>query len=291
MNKQMTAADVVARLRDGMTIGFGGWGPRRKPMAIVREILRSELKDLTVVAYGGPEVGMLCAAGKVKKLVFGFATLDAIPLEPWYRKIRESGGLELMELDEGMFQWGLRAAGMRLPFLPTRCGLATDVVRLNPELKTIQSPYADGEQLLAMPALKLDAAILHVNVADRLGNTLVTGPDPYFDHLFARAADACYVSAERVEARLELDAAQARFNTFERYLVSGVVEAPCGAHPTSCPSDYGWDMSHFKRYVASAAEPGGWQAYMDEFVLAGEAAYQSRNGGIERMAGLPLPVF
>jgi glutaconate CoA-transferase subunit A len=131
-----------------------------------------------VVAYGGPEVGMLCAAGKVKKLIFGFATLDAIPLEPWYRKIRESGSLELMELDEGMFQWGLRAAGMRLPFLPTRCGLATDVTRHNPDIKTIQSPYADGELLLAMPALKLDAAILHVNVADRLGNTLVTGPDP-----------------------------------------------------------------------------------------------------------------
>ena len=81
MNKQMTAADAVGQLRDGMTIGFGGWGPRRKPMAIVREILRSDVKDLTVVAYGGPEVGMLCAAGKVKKLVFGFATLDAIPLE------------------------------------------------------------------------------------------------------------------------------------------------------------------------------------------------------------------
>ncbi len=67
MNKQMTAADVVGQLRDGMTIGFGGWGPRRKPMAIVREILRSDVKDLTVVAYGGPEVGMLCAAGKVEK--------------------------------------------------------------------------------------------------------------------------------------------------------------------------------------------------------------------------------
>ena len=88
MNKLMTTADVVAQLRDGMTIGFGGWGPRRKPMAIVREILRSDLKDLTVVAYGGPEVGMLCAAGKVKKLIFGFATLDAIPLEHWYRKVR-----------------------------------------------------------------------------------------------------------------------------------------------------------------------------------------------------------
>ncbi|WP_068636479.1 CoA transferase subunit A [Thauera butanivorans] len=291
MNKQMTAADVVARLRDGMTIGFGGWGPRRKPMAIVREILRSDLKDLTVVSYGGPDVGMLCAAGKVRKLIFGFATLDAIPLEPWYRKVRETGALELMELDEGMWQWGLRAAGMRVPFLPTRCGLATDVTRLNPELKTIRSPYDDGEVLLAMPALKLDAALVHVNVADRLGNTLILGGDPYFDHLVARAADACYVSAERVEERLALAPEQARFNTFERYLVKGVVHAPGGAHPTTCAPDYGWDMSHFKRYVASAAEEGGWQAYMDEFVSPGEAAYQAANGGIERMGALPLPVF
>lgn len=291
MNKQLTAADAVAQLHDGMTIGFGGWGPRRKPMAIVREILRSSVKDLTVVAYGGPEVGMLCAAGKVKKLVFGFATLDAIPLEPYYRKAREAGELELLEVDEGMFQWGLRAAGMRLPFLPTRCGLATDVTRLNPELKTIQSPYADGEVLLAMPALNLDVAFLHVNVADRLGNTLVTGPDPYFDHLFARAAQQCFVSCEKLEERLELTAEQARGNTFERYLVTGVVHAPFGAHPTSCPSDYGWDMSHFKRYVASSQEEGGWQAYVDEFVAPGELAYQDKNGGAERLGALPMPVF
>lgn len=292
MNKQLTAADAVAQLRDGMTVGFGGWGPRRKPMAIVREILRSDVKDLTVVAYGGPEVGMLCAAGKVKKLVFGFATLDAIPLEPWYRKCREAGQLtELMELDEGMFEWGLRAAGMRLPFLPTRCGLATDVLTHNPELKTVQSPYADGEVLLAMPALNLDVAFLHVNDADRLGNTLVTGPDPYFDHLFARAAQQCFVSCERLHERFALTAQEARNNTFERYLVTGVVHAPFGAHPTSCPSDYGWDMSHFKRYAASAAEEGGWQAYVDEFVNAGESAYQEKNGGAERLGKLPLPVF
>ncbi|WP_439861879.1 CoA transferase subunit A [Pseudomonas sp. MBLB4136] len=291
MNKQLTAADAVAQLRDGMTIGFGGWGPRRKPMAIVREILRSSVKDLTVVAYGGPEVGMLCAAGKVKKLVFGFATLDAIPLEPYYRKAREAGELELLEVDEGMFQWGLRAAGMRLPFLPTRCGLATDVVKLNPQLRTVASPYDDGEVLLAMPALSLDVAFLHVNVADRLGNTLVTGPDPYFDHLFARAAQQCFVSCERLEDQLQLTAEQARFNTFERYLVTGVVHAPYGAHPTSCPSDYGWDMSHFKRYVASSQEEGGWQAYVDEFVSPGEQAYQDKNGGAERLGALPLPVF
>ncbi len=65
MNKQMTATEVVAQLEDGMTVGIGGWGPRRKPMALVREILRSALKDLTIVSYGGADVVMLCAAGKV----------------------------------------------------------------------------------------------------------------------------------------------------------------------------------------------------------------------------------
>src|SRR6185369_6520173 len=78
LDKRMTAKDVVASLRDGMTIGIGGWGPRRKPMALVREIMRSPVKDLTIVAYGGPDVGMLLAAGKVKKVIYGFVSLDAI---------------------------------------------------------------------------------------------------------------------------------------------------------------------------------------------------------------------
>ena len=85
LDKRMTAADIVGELRDGMTLGIGGWGPRRKPMALIREILRSNLKDLTVVAYGGADVGMLCAAGKVKKLVFAFVSIDAIPLDRRHR--------------------------------------------------------------------------------------------------------------------------------------------------------------------------------------------------------------
>ncbi len=291
MNKLMNLSDVVGQLRDGMTVGFGGWGPRRKPMAIVREILRSDIKELTVVAYGGPEVGMLLAAGKVKKLVFGFATLDAIPLEPYFRKAREAGFVDVMELDEGLFQWGLRAAGMRVPFLPARAGLATDVLTHNPQLRTVTSPYDDGEVLLAMPALELDVTFVHVNRADRLGNTLVTGGDAYFDHLFARAAKQCFVSAEQVEERLSLDAETARFNTFERSLVTGVVEAPQGAHPTTCAPDYGWDMQHFKDYVASAGEEGGWQRYLATYVNCDDATYRERNGGAERLARLPLPIF
>jgi glutaconate CoA-transferase subunit A len=292
MNKQLNAQAVVAQLRDGMTIGIGGWGPRRKPMALIREILRSDLKDLTIVSYGGPDVGMLCAAGKVKKLVYAFVSLDAIPLEPYFRKARESGQLQVSEFDEGMLQWGLRAAGMRMPFLPTRVGLATDVVTRNPELKMIRSPYEDGENLLAMPAIRLDAALLHVDVSDYLGNTQIHGPDPFFDDLFARAAERCYVSCERLVERIDqAEDGNPKFNTFERYLVNGVVHAPGGAHPTSCAPSYGWDMDHLKRYVSSATEEGGWARYMGDFVVGTEENYQHRIGGAGRLAALPLPIF
>ena len=291
LNKEMKAADAVAQLHDGMTLGIGGWGPRRKPMTLVREILRSPLRDLTVVSYGGPDVGMLCAAGKVKKLIFAFATLDAIPLEPYYRKARESGVLQVEEYDEGMFEWGLRAAGMRMSFLPTRVGLATDVLAKNPRLKTIKSPYDDGEVYVAMPALKLDAALIHVNECDRLGNTLVRGHDTFFDHLFARAADKCFVSTEVLHDKLELNADAAKQNPFERYLITGVVHAPGGAHPTYFGPNYGWDMEHFKRYNASATEENGWEKYVEEFIKDGEAAYLAKAGGADRINKLKLPAF
>ncbi|MEW2036758.1 CoA-transferase, partial [Streptomyces sp. NPDC005534] len=90
-DKTMSAQDVVGRLESGMTLGIGGWGSRRKPMALVRALLRSGITDLTVVAYGGPDVGLLAAAGRIRKLVTAFATLDSIPLEPHYRAARERG--------------------------------------------------------------------------------------------------------------------------------------------------------------------------------------------------------
>jgi glutaconate CoA-transferase, subunit A len=292
LDKTLSAAAVMSTLRDGMTIGIGGWGPRRKPMALIRALLRSPLKDLTIVAYGGPDVGMLCAAGKIKKLIYGFVSLDAIPVEPWFRRARESGSIEARELDEGLLQWGLRAAGMRLPFLPTRVGLATDVMTVNPEFRTVRSPYQDGELLLAMPALQLDAALLHVDRADRLGNVQTLGPDPYFDEQFARAATHTYVSCEELCERLDLEHSDAaRLNTVERSYITGVVPARFGAHPTSNPPAYGWDMEHLKAYCALATEAGGWQRYSSEFLQGSEDEYLTRVGGAGRLSRLAAPVF
>ena len=87
----LTPDEIVAELRDGMTIGIGGWGSRRKPMALVRAILRSPLRDLTIVSYAGPDVGLLLASGQARRVVTGFASLDSIALEPHFRRARQAG--------------------------------------------------------------------------------------------------------------------------------------------------------------------------------------------------------
>jgi glutaconate CoA-transferase subunit A len=289
LDKQITFDDAVARLSDGMTIGIGGWATRRKPMALVRAIVRSDLCDLTIVSYGGPDVGMLAAAGKLRKLIFGFVSLDHFPLDPHFRAARQSGALEVLELDEGMLHWGLRAAAMRMPFLPTRAGLATGIATQG--FRTVTSPYDDGEEFIAMPALKLDAALLHVHRADRRGNTLILSPDPFFDDLMARAAADVIVSTEQLVATEALDLpAMARFHPFERSAVAAVVEAPFGAHPTAATPDYGIDMAHLKTY-ADAGTADGWAAYRTKFVDIDPDAYLAAVGGASHVGALSAAIY
>lgn len=262
----MTEAEVVSRLRSGMTIGIGGWGSRRKPMSLVKEIVKSDLRDLTIVSYGGPDVGLLCAAGKVKKVIFGFVSLDSIPLDPHFRAARQNGAIEVEEYDEGMLQWGLQAAGIRVPYLPTRAGLGSDVMTVNPHLKTIVDPY-EGETLVAMPAIPLDAALVHMNRADIHGNAQYLGPDLYFDDLFCLAAENAYVSAERIVPTAELsENAHPATIRIPRLLVSGVVEAPGGAHFTSCVPDYERDEQFQREYVAAAKDPAQWQQWLNRYL-------------------------
>lgn len=270
-SKRMTEDQVVAQLRSGMTIGIGGWGSRRKPMSLVRAILRSDLTDLTIVSYGGPDIGLLCAAGKVKRAVYGFVSLDSIPLEPHFQNARKAGAIEATEWDEGMVQWGLYAAAARLPFLPTRAGLGSDVMRVNPDLKTVKSPYGD-EELLAVPALHLDAALVHLNVADERGNAAFHGPDLYFDDLFCQAAEKAYLSCERIVPTDELG--ELTRKRIARWMVAGVVEAPNGAHFTSCEPDYPRDEIFQKEYATAAKDPQLWAAFEQRFLSGDEAAYQ-----------------
>jgi glutaconate CoA-transferase subunit A len=171
--------------------------------------------------------------------------------------------------------WGLLAAACRLPFLPTRAGLGSDVLRVNPELRTVRSPYPDAEELVAVPALALDVALVHMNRADAGGNGQYLGPDPYFDDLFCLAARRAFVSCERVVPTSDLlEGGPPQSLLLNRAMVAGVVEAPGGAHFTSCVPDYERDEEFQRRYVAAAGSPEAWVRFRAEFLDGDEASYQ-----------------
>ncbi len=294
-SKLTTEDEVVAELASGMTIAIGGWGSRRKPMSLVRAILRSDLTDLTIVTHGGPDLGLLCAAGKVRRAVYAFVSLDSIPLEPHFRRAREGGSIEDEPLDEGLFHLGLQAAAWRVPFLPSRVGLGSDLRRDNPRLRTVRSPFphgdgdraggdggdgdGDGEELVAMPAFRLDAALCHLNRADERGNAMYLGPDLYWDDLMLQAAPTGrrFVSTERVVPTADLAGEgcvhQLRIS---RMMVDGVVLAPGGAHFTSCQPDYGRDEAFQQQYAASAGSSEAWESFRAAWIDLPEADYQRK---------------
>ena len=277
--KLITEQDVVAQLADGMTIGIGGWGSRRKPMSIVRAIARSDLRDLTVVSFAGPDLGLLCAAGKVARALYPFVSLDSIALEPHFRVARQSGAIEDVPWDEGMFLLGLQAAAWRVPFLPTRVGLGSDLLVHNTMLKTVASPFDDRMELVAVPALCLDAAICHLNVSDARGNAAFLGPDLYFDDLFLRAATARrFISVERVVETQHLvkEAGTELRLRIARMMVDGVVHRPGGARFTSCVPDYERNEDLQKEYASAARSPEAWEAFRKEWVDVSEDEFQAK---------------
>jgi acyl CoA:acetate/3-ketoacid CoA transferase alpha subunit len=282
MTKLTTLDEAVAEVQSGMTIGIGGWGSRRKPMAFVRALLRTDVTDLTVVTYGGPDLGLLCSAGKVSKAYYGFVSLDSPPFyDPWFAKARTSGSIIAREMDEGMLRCGLQAASQRLPFLPIRAGLGSSVVDFwDGELQTVTSPYpsVDGgcETLLAMPALRLDAAFVHLNIGDARGNAAYTGIDPYFDDLFLMAADRRFLSVERVVSTEELvGSVPPQALLVNRMMVDRVVEAPNGAHFTTAEPDYRRDEKFQRHYAQAAADDKTWQQFVETFLSGDEASYQA----------------
>lgn len=276
-DKRTTLDAAVAGVESGMTIGIGGWGSRRKPMALVRALLRTDVTGLTLVSYGGPDVGLLCSAGKIDKLYYGFVSLDSPPFyDPWFSRARTSGSVVAREMDEGMLRCGLQAAAQRLPFLPIRAGLGSSVPDFwDGELKTVRSPYCD-EELIAMPALRLDAAFVHLNLGDRHGNAGYTGIDPYFDDLFLMAAERRYLSVEKIVTTAELmNAVPPQALLANRMMVDVVVEAPGGAHFTTAAPDYERDEAFQRHYAQAAADVDGWGQFVATYLSGGEADYQA----------------
>lgn len=265
MDRVRSGEEIAALFRDGMTVGIGGWGSRRKPMALVRELVRSGVRDLTVVSFGGPDVGILCATGQAARVVHGFVSLDSIPIDPHFAAARQAGVVATTELDEAMLVAGLRAASRRLPFEVLRNGIGSDAVTRNPAIRTVVSPYDDGETLVAMPAIALDIALVHVEQADAAGNAQCLGPDAFFDELMARAAEVTVVSAERVVDTEQLARQHPSTLILNRSETDHVVAAPGGAGFTALLPEYARDEAAQRVYADAAASAEATAAFLADF--------------------------
>jgi glutaconate CoA-transferase subunit A len=274
---------VVDEISDGDTVAFGGFLTSHKPMATVREMVRRELSDLTIV--GPPsslETDLLIATGCVELLIVPYVGAESIaPIAPWFRHRAESGELTVQETDAGMVVAALEAAERNLPFMPWRGGVGTAIPERNDLVEVFEDPL-EGEPLVAVPAIEPDIAILHLARADAYGNVQAVG-DTVASGLIARAATQTYVQVEEFVATDEIRRSPVRtVASFGN--VDGVVEAPWGAHPFSCEGHYLADVEHLETYVdaATAAIDGDnddWEAYLDDYVY-GQDTHASYVDGV-----------
>jgi len=279
MDKRLTLEEAVDSIPSGATVAIGGSSLSRKPMALVRAIARSSVRDLRlVVDVGGPDVDLLIGAHKVREVIYAYVGFELMGLAPHFRRARQTGSIAFEEWTEYTVMAGLDASVKRVPFLPTHAGLATDVLGVNHSFRRIDDPFGGGA-LVAVPAIEPDVALIHVNVADRQGNGVILG-DGHVDELLAKAAKRTFMSAEWIADGAELQGFGRNVRILRVY-VAGVIEAPWGAHFTGCAPYYRADLAHVRRYLEAATDEAAFTSYMERFVAVDEGERLRNLGGVE----------
>ncbi len=229
---------------DGMTIAVGA----PAPMALLRQLIRRGVKQLTVID-SGLSLDMLIAAGCVRKVISYYAGGGfGVPVAPSFRRAAERGEIEVWECEEGILTAGLQAAAQSLPFLPWRGGVGTSLPEVNPDLKLFSDPI-QGETLIAVPPIKPDLALLHAATADAYGNVQHYGGPGWIDLFLHRAADRTIVQVERAVANEDI-----RRDPWATTIAGAdaIVRAPYGAHPFSSRGLYVQDNVHLREYLDAA---------------------------------------
>lgn len=272
-DKRTTLADAAALVTDGATVALGGGLCARLPMALVRELVRQGRRDLHVVGSAHSiDVDLLVAAGAIKVCEESYIGFEQdLGLAPAFRRAAETGSIEVRESCCVTILAQLRAAETGLPFLPVRGVKGTDIGSLHPEYALVTCPFT-GEELVAVPALVPDVALVHAPLGDARGNLALD--QPYvLDERFAHASRMVVATVDRLAPTDEVAAAGV---VIPGHTVAAVVEVPFGAHPSSCYPGYAYDRPHLAAYIAAAASGGDeLAAYLDRYVHAGEDAYRS----------------
>ena len=253
-SKLMSLKEAIStHVQDGDLVGIGGLSFWRKPISACREIIRQNRKDLTVCTFvGGIEVDMLIGAGCISHVKSCFVGMEIFGMAPHYRKAIESGLIKISEESEASIALGLKCSYLKVPFMPLKGIIGTDFPKVRNDIKQFEDPLGSGTQLMALPKIDLDVAILHVPYADEFGNGNIAGA-VWLDDDMAKTAKKTIITCEKLVEMEDIrhlpGKAQLPMQT-----TSAVVKIPFGAHPTSCYPIYTFDPNHIQRYLKTEFE-------------------------------------
>lgn len=281
MDRRRSLADAAMMIEDGATIAIGGLSMNGAPMAMVRELVRRGVRDLTVVAIvAGMPVDWLVAGGCVSKVISGLISFEGLGLAPNFRAAVQRGEVEVEEYSEHTLICRLQAAAYGLPFMPTKAGLGTDMVDLHPDTTRVTSDPITGAMYVACTPLPVDVAIVHAHSADLAGNVRVDPKLIWMDNEIVNAARRTVVTVEEIVPH-QVFVDEPHRTTYPRFMVDVVAEAPYGAYPTANFPRYGYHARFFDDYVAATRDPATWAAFWKERVVGpgSQGEFLDANGG------------
>ena len=287
-DKRVDLETLAGMVHDGDCVAAGGGLTCRLPMAAIRALVRRGVRNLKVVGSAhGLDVDLLCGAGAVGISAESYVGFEVdFGMAPNYRRACETGAVAVADGCCYTLVQQLRATIAGLPFMPIRSIRGTDMGRLNSEFRTVTCPFT-GEELVVVPALAPDVALIHAQYGDRHGNVRIEGP-PVVDLLFARASRTVLATVERLVSNEELVALGGA--NIPYFYVTAIAEVEFGAHPTACYPNYAYDRAHTALYYEAAK--AGNEAFGSRYVAPyiteclDHETYLERAGGAEMRARL-----
>lgn len=269
--KYVSFEDAVNMIKDGDSLIICESSLDRSPTAIVREIIRRKMGNLTLVSiWGGYSSDLLIGAGLVRRVEVAYMGFESLGPAPCFRRAVENEEIEVEDYSNLMMFARLRAGATGVPFYPLKSALGSDIMRnlvRKGKAREIECPFT-GEKVCVVPALKPDVAVIHAHAADSHGNTLIDGVDR-LAYDMATASNKVIVSVERkVDHELMRCSPRATIQgaVIPGMLVDAVVYAPYGAHPTACLGFYNLDSGHLERYIKVANDAEKIRGYLQKYV-------------------------
>ncbi|WP_158782377.1 CoA transferase subunit A [Pantoea sp. BAV 3049] len=283
-SKLIALPDAISRIPSGSTVALGGSLLRRQPMAIVHEMIRQGITDLTLLTWATTlATDMLAAAGAIRRWEGIYAGFFRHGLAPNFRREVQQGKIETHDYSESAFVARFRAAGMGLSFLPSKALLGTGMQGKSPdEIQPITCPFS-GERYLALKAAETDFTLLHGYVADEYGNVQwpVVRDSDDIDQMMASASRRLIVTVEKIVPHAQICRRPA-LTYIPHTLVEAVIEVPYGAHPTATDGFYNEDETELQSWLSASAEPGGSERYLRDYILniPDRAGYLAKVGSL-----------